>query len=94
MHYDNWHDGMGGGAGWWWFLMVIMMIAFWGGLIWIGIALLRRDRHPLNVGPPPVSYSSQRPSAQEILAERLARGEIDIDDYRQRVVALRDPPMS
>ncbi|HYN32176.1 MAG TPA: SHOCT domain-containing protein [Ilumatobacteraceae bacterium] len=31
-------------------------------------------------------------SAQEILAERLARGEIDTDDYRQRLDALRQPP--
>jgi putative membrane protein len=93
MHDGYWHDGMGDGGGWW-FLMVIMMIAFWGGLIWIGITLLRHNHQAHQPTPPNGGYTSQRPSAQEILAERLARGEIDTDDYRQRLDALREPPTS
>jgi putative membrane protein len=92
MHDGNWHEGMGDGAGWWWFLMVIMMIAFWGGLIWIGIAVLRHNRQAPAMTPPNVDQSGQRPSAQDILAERLARGEIEIEDYRQRLAVLREPP--
>ena len=94
MHDGNWHDGMGDGAGWWWFLMVIMMIAFWGGLIWIGVAVLRHNRQAPPTSPPISDQSVQRRSAQDILAERLARGEIDIEDYRQRLAALREPPPS
>ncbi len=82
-----WHDGMGDGSGWW-VLMVIVMIAFWGGLIWIGINLVRHNHLAPQVTPPNAEHTGQRPSAQEILAERLARGEIDTDDYRRRLEAL------
>ena len=60
-----------------------------GGLIWLGVTLLKRNQmpsHTIGSGAPPAS----RPTAEEILAERLARGEIDSDDYRQRLSALRD----
>lgn len=97
MHDGNWNDGMGHAVGWW-IPMIIMMVAFWGGLVWIGIAVLRRNHltplrwpgtphdAPAAAGPPP------RPTAEEILAERLARGEIEPDEYRQRLDALRTPP--
>ncbi|MGW7445699.1 hypothetical protein [Kitasatospora sp. NPDC054795] len=41
--------------------------------------------------PPP-----QRPAPEQLLAERLARGEIDPDGYRSRLETLRggDPPGS
>ena len=85
MHNGDW-DGMGYGNGW--IPMVIMMVVFWGGLIWIGIALLKRNR-----GVPSIAAgsapASARPSAPEILAERLARGEIDPAEYRERLDALR-----
>ncbi len=91
MHDGNWHDGMGDANGWW-ILMAIMMIAFWAGLIWIGIILLRHNHHATQPSPPNAEHTSQRPSAQEILAERLARGEIDTDEYRRRLDALLEPP--
>ena len=84
-NYGNGHDGWGGGS-WWW--MAIMMIVFWGGLIWIAVTLIRRGNHtthpqsPTMLPPPP-----QAP--HEILAERLARGEIEPDDYRQRLDTLQ-----
>ncbi len=90
MHNGDWNDGMGNGN-WGWILMMIMMIAFWGGLIWIGVTLLHRSRqeaHGHTAGVPP---TAARASAQEILAERLARGEIEPDEYRQRLEALRPP---
>ena len=88
--HGEWHDGMGNG-GWWWIPMMIMMIAFWGGLIWIGVTLLKRNHTaPAHTPNPPISAA--RPTAEEILAERLARGEIEPDDYRQRLDALRTPP--
>ena len=91
MHDGNWHSGMGDSNGWW-FLMLIMMVVFWGGLIWIGITLLKHNHQTPQTTPPDVAHPGQRPSPQEILAERLARGEIDTDDYRQRLDALRGPP--
>jgi len=96
MHNGNWNDGMGNGN-WWWIPMMIMMITFWGGLIWIGVTLLKRNHAPQLQTPgaaaPDMSPAAPqaKPTAQEILAERLARGEIEPDDYRQRVEALRAP---
>lgn len=75
--------------------MALMMIVFWGGLIAVAVTLVRqshRTPHPhapdASVAPPP------RQTPQELLAERLARGEIDPDDYRQRLDALNHQPKS
>ena len=90
MNYGDW-NGMGGG---WWFPMTIMMIAFWGGIIWFAVSVIRRPNNtPPPTGPESVAHSStsnvSRKSAQEILEIRLARGEIELDDYRQRLNALQ-----
>ena len=92
MHDGSWNNGMGD-SGWWWLPMIIMMIAFWGGLVWIGVTLLKRN-HTQQIGAPtaPPTGSGPKSSAQEILAERLARGEIEPDEYRQRLEALLTPP--
>ncbi len=84
MNWDNgWHhDGIGAGG---LLFMAVMMLAFWGGLAWLVITLIRGDgpsRHPA----PPVG---DRPDPEQILHERVARGEIDIDEYHQRIDALR-----
>lgn len=84
-----WNDGWSGN--WWW--MVIMMIAFWGGIIWIVVTLIRQTNqppHPQVPGPAPITPERQTP--QEVLAERLARGEIETDDYRRRLDALEHRP--
>ena len=71
------------GTGWsWWAasLMWLGMIAFWGVVIWAVSALItsasRRD--------------DGRPNddARRILDARLARGEIDSDEYRSRLDAM------
>jgi putative membrane protein len=85
MHNGEWNHG---GGSWMWIPMVIMMIAFWGGLIWLAVALIRRPNHPLHTTASDVAPPQARHTAQEILAERLARGEIEPDDYRQRLDAL------
>lgn len=89
MHDGHWNDGMGSGN-WWWIPMMIMMIAFWGGLIWIGVALLKRNHTAPQLHSPGSAPAAARPTAQEILAERLARGEIEPEDYRNRLDALRN----
>ena len=88
MNNGNW-NGMDGGN-WWW--MSIMMFVVVGGLIWVGITLVRhgnRTPHPqaLGTATPPASATPQA-----LLAERLARGEIEPDDYRQRLNALNHLP--
>ena len=85
MHDGDW-DGMGHGS-WWWIPMVIMMVVFWGGLIWLGITLLKRTHGAPSIAGGPVVTA--RPSPSDILAARLARGEIDPDEYRKRLDALR-----
>ena len=53
----------------------------------LALALLR---HP---GPPnqqPQPGQQPRPGAEEILAERLARGELDPEEYRQRLQTLQE----
>ncbi len=87
MHDGNWHDGMGSGN-WWWIPMMIVMVAVWGGLIWAGVTFLKRNHGTSPLPAPVAPMVAVKPSAQEILAERLARGEIEIDDYRRRLDAL------
>ena len=65
-----------------------------GGLVWFGATLLRRTRHlDMAQAPavPPAPSAAARPTARDILDERLARGEIDVDDYHQRIAALAGP---
>ena len=85
--HGNWNNDMHDGIGWGWIPMVIMMLLVWGSLIWLGVALLRRTATPQQaaVTGPSVPMS---PNPQQILAERLARGEIEPDDYRTRLEAL------
>lgn len=68
---------------WWgWLLMMLSMVGFWGLLIALVVVLVRR------VGPSDRPPEQRRPSPEELLAERLARGELDPDDYRQRLSVL------
>jgi putative membrane protein len=74
-----WHDG--GGWPWWQAgLMWLAVIAFLALLIWVVYALVtgisRQGNEP--------ERGEQRPgSARRILDERLARGEIDAEEYRR-----------
>ena len=87
MHNSNWSNGMH--DRWDWIPMVFTMLVFLGGLIWLGIILSRHNEHrPQQSLPDGRSGNPDRPSAHEVLADRLARGEIDPDDYRARLDAL------
>ena len=83
MHNGNWDMD---GGGWWW--MTILMVIFWGGLILVAITLIRRPHMATHASAPGTVAQSARPTAQEILAERLARGEIEPEDYRSRLSVL------
>lgn len=70
----------GGGMHWWgWLLGVLGMVVFWGFVIWavwyLVVNVVRRPDSDPRTGDP-----------KRILDERLARGEIDADEYRR----LRD----
>src|SRR6266536_714853 len=67
---------------WWgWLAMSVGMIAFWGLVIWAIAAIFRGSdwtwRRP------------ERPTPEQILAERFAAGEIDEDEYQRRLETLR-----
>jgi putative membrane protein len=86
MHDGRWTDGMGSGNGWWMAIMMIAVVALAAVII---VAVLRngthQHSHALAPSPPP---SAGRSTPQEILAQRLARGEIEPDDYSKRLAAL------
>lgn len=80
----GWNDGMGL---WGYVLMSISMVVVWGAII-TGIVLLARSLrapspHPLQQSPRP---------AEDVLAERFARGEIDALEYQNRLSVLRGQP--
>lgn len=72
-------------SGWGYVLMIIGMIGFWTLVIFALVALVRSLGSPSRPVPPP-------PTAQDVLALRLARGEIDAEEYRHRLAALQSTP--
>ncbi|HEX8930373.1 MAG TPA: SHOCT domain-containing protein [Actinomycetota bacterium] len=72
-----WH-GHDGGVGTW--LWLAWMVLFWGGLLAAGVYFIRRRPTHVDAGP----------DAEDVLAERYARGEIDDDEYRQRRAVLHE----
>ena len=82
MWWNNGMDwgGMGGGG---WVIMTILMLAFWA-LVVGGLVVLFRNRRP---GGPDSGTTSGR-SAQNLLDERFARGEIDEQEYHARRAVL------
>lgn len=78
----QWHDGMNG---WGYGFTTIGLVLFWGLVILAGIVLFRylsrSEQRPVN--PPKAG-----PTARDVLAERFARGEIDAEQYRQRLATL------
>jgi len=70
------------GSWWAWSLMALVMAAFWALVIWGVMWLLRSTSRPSGPGP------TER-SAEAVLAERFATGEIDEAEYRSRLEALR-----
>ncbi|MFE9796021.1 SHOCT domain-containing protein [Streptomyces goshikiensis] len=86
-----WYGGGWGG----WFFMAMFMVLFWT-LVIIGIVALvrhlsstpygRQSGRPLSSDEP--GQGSGR--AEDLLAERFARGEIEDDEYRRRLALLRE----
>jgi len=74
-------------AGTWWPFMGFVMVIFFVTLIVALIALLRYREH---LHHPHAAVSPRTSSAIAILQERLARGEINEDEYRARLKLLRE----
>jgi putative membrane protein len=73
-----WND-----ASWWaWIPMTLAMVAVWGLLVWGAVQLIG-GRRQVDRQPPP-------PPPRELLDERLARGEINADEYRELRRLLED----
>jgi putative membrane protein len=81
MMYDDW-PGWGG-----WFAMGLMMLAFVGLVLAIVLVALRSLNQSTENAVHPVASDTQ--SAQRVLDERFARGEIDAEEYRLRRELLR-----
>ena len=83
MHHDDW--------GWHWIPMTIVMVAFLALVIWLAATALRRPSSGpavFGAAPPPHQPPAPHRSAEDILAERLAHGDIEVDDYHRRLEAL------
>ncbi|MCH9730434.1 MAG: SHOCT domain-containing protein [Actinomycetia bacterium] len=76
--------------GWWGYAgMGIGMLLFWT-LIIVGIvALIRLSFRTANTNnSAPTLPTTHSPSAEEVLANRFARGDIDETEYRQRMAVI------
>jgi len=87
-----WHHGYGGwGWGWGsWILTAMILTVFFALVITAIVAAVRylggpgRHHGPADHGAQP----GRRP--EDLLAERFARGEIDDEEYRRRIIVLRE----
>ena len=69
-------------SGWGWVAIVTSMVVFWGLMIALAVILVRGLRRSADAPP------ERRPSPEQLLGERFARGEIDEEEYRRRRAAL------
>jgi putative membrane protein len=78
---DDWgdHDG----SRWGWIVMMVLMVVLVAVVVVVVVRLMTQTPA---AAPPPGGASR---SAEDLLADRLARGEIDVDEYRRRLDALR-----
>jgi putative membrane protein len=83
-----WNGGWGWGG---WILMTLVMVAFWGLVITAVVLAVRYlaggGAHHNRVGGGSVPGGSR---AEDVLADRYARGEIDDDEYRRRLTLIRE----
>ena len=74
----DWNDGY---AAWWWMIpMMVVMLAVVGAVVYALVHATRTGK----------SASPKAPSPEEVLAHRLAAGEIDAAEYKERMDAMRE----
>jgi putative membrane protein len=76
-----WGNGIGG---WGMAMMTVSSLLFWGLIIAGIVVLIRYTGRGANPAPPP----AERPTPQQVLADRFARGEIDEEEYLRRLQVL------
>ena len=86
MYMPGTMDGpMGGWGGFWWPFMLVPLL-LWGVLlsllVWFAVRLFSRGRGDARPG-------ATRDSAEEILRERFARGDISAEEYQRAMGILR-----
>ncbi len=82
-----WNGGYGsgsGGAGW--IITAIVLVVIFAVVITAVVFAVRY----LSGGHRGYGGSQQARGAEDVLAERFARGEIDADEYRQRITQLHE----
>jgi putative membrane protein len=80
------HGWSGAMSGWGWTWVSVGLLA----LAAVAVTAVAYVAHALRAGSrTAVLEPSRQPSAEEVLADRFARGEIGEDDYWQRLHALR-----
>lgn len=91
--YDGY--GMNGWMWLWGAVLISGMLVLIGGLVWAIVATTAHRRtapYPTNpnpIDPNPIDPDAAGPaSARQILDQRYARGELDTDEYRQRLETL------
>ncbi|WP_432198840.1 SHOCT domain-containing protein [Streptomyces sp. bgisy027] len=78
-------------SGWGWFAMSAGMILFWALIITVVVLLARALNSPHEHTH---THTPVAPTPEDILRERLARGEIDEEEYRRRLNALHPGPFT
>jgi putative membrane protein len=79
-----WYGGDWGWGGW--VLMIIGMVVFWALLITAVVLVVRYLASARGTGS---GIAASQASAEAVLAQRYARGEIDDDEYQRRLTVLR-----
>nr|WP_199178083.1 SHOCT domain-containing protein [Mycobacterium sp. QGD 101] len=81
-----WYDTDWGWGGW--ALMTVGMVLFWVVVITAVVLAVRYLASPRGTAANPPGYGPTR--AEDVLAERFARGEIDEDQYRRHLALIRE----
>lgn len=80
----HWHGGWGGGPPW----LGILTVLLFAAVVGVGIYLARR--RPASAVAHPGPGQAQASSAEQVLAERFARGDVTEEEYVARLSVLRE----
>ena len=84
--------GNDSGGGWMWGfggLMMLGVLVLIGLAVWAVVAATRHTHHtPASAGAPVMGDAGGRDRTRQVLDERYARGEMNTDDYTERLHTL------